>query len=82
VFGLIVPTAIIKKKNNYTTWLVKLKECRKNLTGFAFFDVEEKNITNNSGGLQVQIYDVCNLLAFGNSEDIKYGKCYKHSPKN
>jgi hypothetical protein len=47
-----------------------------------FFDVEEKNITENSGGLQVQIYDVCNLPALGNSDDIKCGKCYKHSPKN
>ena len=35
-----------------------------------FFDVEEKNITDNSGGLQVQIYDVCNLPALGNSDDI------------
>ena len=26
-----------------------------------FFYVEEKNITDNSGGLQVQIYDVCNV---------------------
>ncbi len=47
-----------------------------------FFDVEEKNITDNSGGLQVQIYDVCNLPALGNLDDIKCGNCYKHSPKN
>ena len=47
-----------------------------------FFDVEEKNITDNSWGLQVQIYDVCNLPALGNLDDIKCGNCYKHSPKN